>query len=112
MVKVKLSTEEKASLSAAAGRAGMALAAYLGQAGLDAAECRAAPVGGVQREMLLALFQASALVRKAGVNLNQAVKRLNATGEPGPDLSPAVAYCVRVVRHVDEAAQLVQRRMP
>jgi hypothetical protein len=90
----------------------MALAAYLGQVGLDAAEYRAAPAGDLQRDMLLALFEANNLVRKAGVNLNQAVKRLNATGQPGPDLSPAAAYCVRVVRHVDEAAQLIQRRMP
>ena len=62
--------------------------------------------------MLAELIRASGLVRRAGVNLNQAVARLNATGEPGPDLGPAAAYCTRVLRHVDEAAELIRRRLP
>ena len=47
----------------------------------------------------------------AGANLNQAVARLNATGEPGPDLGPSAAYCTRVLGHVDEAAELIRRRL-
>jgi hypothetical protein len=50
-------------------------------------------------------------VGRAGVNLNQAVAKLNATGQPGPDLAPAAAYCVRVIAHVDQAALLVLRRL-
>jgi hypothetical protein len=111
VVKVKLSTAEKASLSAAAERAGLALAAYLGQAGLDAAENRAVPVPKMYRNMMAELLRASGLVRRAGGNLNQAVARLNATGAPGPDLDPAVAYCMRVARHLDEAAELVRRKL-
>lgn len=111
VVKVKLSAAEKASISAAAEQDGLALAAYLGQASLDRAEHRAVPVPVLQQEMLRELARASWLVRRIGANLNQAVARLNATGEPGLDLGPAVADCRRAVRHVDEAALLVSRRM-
>jgi len=110
-VTVRLSDGELAALSAAAGRAGLALSAYLAQAGMDAAEHRAAPVETVQREALGELIRAAGLVRRAGVNLNQAVARLNATGTPGPDLEPAAAYCMQVVRQVDEAATHITRRL-
>ena len=60
VVKVKLSAAEKASMAAAAERAGLALAAYLGQAGMDAAEHRAVPVPALQQEMLSVLARASA----------------------------------------------------
>ncbi len=111
VVKVKLSAAEKASMSAAAERAGLAVAAYLGQAGLDAAEHRAVPVPVMQQEMLRELALARGMVRRIGTNLNQAVAQLNATGQPGPDLGPAVDCCMRAVRHVDEAALLISRRL-
>jgi hypothetical protein len=107
VVKVKVSAAEKASMSAAAEQAGLAVAAFLGQAGLDAAEHRAVPVPVWQQELLRELVRASQLVRGAGANL----ARLNAGGEPGPDLGPAVAYCMRAIRHVDKAALLISRRL-
>jgi hypothetical protein len=110
-VTVKLSAAEKATLSSAADRAGMALAAYVCEAAMDAAEHRAVPVPVMQREMLAELIQVRGLVRRIGVNLNQAVARLNATGQPGVDLGPSAAYCGRVLRHVDEAAELIRRRL-
>jgi hypothetical protein len=109
VVKVMLSGPEKAALTAAADRAGMALSAWIGKASLEAAEHRALPVPALQREMLAELIRASGLVRRVGTNLNQAVARLNATGEPGPDLAPAAAFCMRTVRHVDDAALLIRR---
>ena len=84
VVKAKVSAAEKASLSAAAEQAGLAVAAYLVQAGLDTAEHRAVPVPVFQQEMLRELVRVRGMVR-------QAVARLNASGEPGPDLEPAVA---------------------
>jgi hypothetical protein len=110
-VTVKLSATEKAVLEAAASRAGLALAAYLSQASLDAAEHRAVPVPVLQRELLLELIRAGGLVRRAGTRLSQAVARLNATGTVGPDLRPAAAYCTRVAAHVDQAALLIRRDM-
>lgn len=55
---------------------------------------------------------AAGLVRRAGTNLNQAVARLNATGERGDDLVPAVQLCARVIRRLDEAAEQVRRSIP
>ncbi len=110
-VTVKLSAAEKATLSGAAERAGMALAAWLCEAAMDAAEHRAVPVPKMQREMLAELIRVRGLVRRIGVNLNQAVARLNAAGQPGPDLEPAAAYCARVLGHVDQAADQVRRRL-
>lgn len=111
VVKVKLSAAEKASMAAAAEREGLALAAYLGQAGMDRAEHRAVPVPALQQEMLTVLLRAESLVSRAGANVNQAVARFHATGQPGLDLEAAVAYCARVARHLEEAAELVRRRL-
>jgi hypothetical protein len=111
VVQVKFTEAEKIALQEAAARDGLALRAYLGRAGLDAAEHRAASVGAVQREALAELIRVAGLVRRAGVNLNQAVARLNATGEPGPDLEPSAAYCLRVVQRIDEVALLIRRSL-
>ena len=108
-ITVRLSDAELAALTAAAGRTKLALAAYLSRAGMDAAEHRAVPVTEIQREALAELIRVAGLLRRAGVNLNQAVARLNATGQPGPDLGPAAAYCIRVVEHVDQAATRISR---
>ena len=111
VVKVRLSDAEQAAVEAAAGRAGLAAGAFLAEAGVRAAEHRGAGVSEAQREALGELIRAAGLVRRAGVNLNQAVARLNATGEAGLDLAPAAAYCMRVVQRVDEAALAIRRRL-
>jgi hypothetical protein len=108
-VEVKLSDAERDTLIAAAGRAGKALGAYLGEAGLDAAEYRAVPVPKMQLEMLAELIQVRGLVLRIGVNLKRAGARFDATGTPGPDLLPAADYCTRVVRRVDETVTLIRR---
>jgi hypothetical protein len=51
-------------------------------------------------------------VRRVGTNLNQAVARLNATGQRGEDLLPAAQFCARVIRRLDEAAEHVRRNVP
>jgi uncharacterized protein (DUF1778 family) len=109
---LKLSAAERAVLAAAANRAGLTLAAYIVQAGLDVAEHRTAPVGAVQREMLAELIRIAGMVNRAGANLRQAVSQLSPDGAPGPDLEPAAGYCMRVVRQVDEAAERLRRRLP
>ena len=55
---------------------------------------------------------APGLVRRIGTNLNQAVAKLNATGQPSADLLPAAEFCVRVIRRLDEAAAQVRRSIP
>ena len=110
-ITVRLSDDELAALSAAAERSGLALAAYISKAAMDAAEHRDTGVSGVQREALAELIRAAEVVRRAGVNLNQAVARLQSTGHPGPDLVPAAEYCMRVVGRIDDAATQVSRRL-
>ena len=110
MVTVRLSGREKAILDQAASREGLALAAYIGRACVEAAQCRAVTVPAWRQQMLAELIRASGLVGKVGVNFNQAVAKLNATGQADPDLESSAAYCVRVVRRVDEAASLLIRR--
>jgi hypothetical protein len=64
------------------------------------------------RVALAELMAAAGLVRRVGTNLNQAVARLNATGERGEDLVPAAEFCARVIRRLDEAAEQVRRSIP
>jgi hypothetical protein len=111
VLKVKQSAAEKAKVAAAAARAGLAPAAWAGQTLMDAAEFRAVPVPVMQREILAELMRVRGLVRRAGVNLNQAVARLNTTGQPGLDLQPSAVYCARVLGHVDQAAEVIRRRL-
>ena len=109
---LKLSAGERALLAAAADRAGLTLAAYLVRAGLDVAERRAAPVEAVQREMLIRLIELADLVGRIGADFSQAAARFSSTGAADPDLTPIAGYCMRVVRHIDEAAELIRRRLP
>jgi hypothetical protein len=108
-VTVRYSSAEWDAITEAASRAGMAPAAWLGQAGTDAAAGRGILASRAQRDILAELIRAGGLVRRAGANLNQAVTRLNATGQPGPDLQPAAAWISRVARHVDDAALRISR---
>jgi hypothetical protein len=64
------------------------------------------------RDALVKLMSAAGLVRRIGTNLNQAVARLNATGQRGEDLVPAAAFCVRVIRRLDETAEQLRRSVP
>ncbi len=46
------------------------------------------------RETLDELMAAAGLVRRIGTNLNQAVAKLNATGQRSDNLLPAAEFCV------------------
>lgn len=108
---VKLTSAEWATVSAAAERAGMAPGAYAAQALLDAAEYRTVNLPQLRQQMVVALMQAAAHVGRIGTSLDLAVTQLQASGTPGPDLEPAARHCARVVHVVDEAAELVRRRL-
>ena len=65
----------------------------------------------VWREALAELICASGLVRRIGVNLNQAVARLNATGQRSGDLLPYAAESLRRVERLDAAAEEVRKAL-
>jgi len=112
LVKFFLTDEELADLSNAASHAGLAKGAFAAEAALAAARGSAVPVGSPLRDALVELMRATGLVRRIGVNLNQAVARLNATSQRGEDLGPVAQMCGRVIRRLDDAAEHVRRNIP
>jgi len=97
------------SLALMAGNA--VLLKHAAQTLLDAAEYRAVIVPEMRRQMVVAMMQAAADVDRIGTNLDQAVAGLKASGVPGPELEAAARHAAQVIRVVEEAAQLVRRRL-
>jgi len=110
-VTVRLSQAELTTLTAAADRAGLALAASMVRAGMDVAEHRTGSITDLQRDALAELMVVGRLLRRIGTDPNQAVGRPSATGQPGADLGPAAAYCMRVARRADEAIVLLRKSL-
>jgi hypothetical protein len=112
VVQFSLTQEEFEQVSEAASRLGLARGAFAAEMTLAAAKGAQARVASPLREALGELMAAAGLVRRIGTNLNQAVARLNATGQRGEDLLPSAEFCVRVIRRLDEAAEHVRRNIP
>jgi hypothetical protein len=110
-VEFSLTEEEFGDLDAAATRAGLARGAYAAEAALSVARGVACPAVSPLREALGEFIRAAGLVRRMGVNLNQAVARLNATGQRSGDLVPYAAACLRRAERLDAAAEEIRRRL-
>ena len=106
-VVVLLDDVEFEDVRQAARAAGMTEGGWAAEAALAAARSEAAPEAGLARQVLLELMASRTQVRRVGVNLNQAVAALNATGEPPAWLAHAAATARRVVVHLDETATAV-----
>ncbi len=104
-----LSDGEFAEMEAAAARAGLARGAFAAEAALAAARgtITVAADDGL-RDLLAELVHAAGLVRRIGINLNQAVARLNATGQPSAGLVPYAAESIRRARHLDAVAEQIR----
>jgi len=103
-VKFRTTTEEYALLAEAARSAGLTPSGYAAEAALAAAQGVRAPSLMPVREALVELMAARTQVRRFAVNVNQAVKALNATGEAPEWLATAVAITDRAVERLDAAA--------
>jgi hypothetical protein len=112
VVQFSLTPAEFAEVSDAAARSGLARGAFAAGATLAAARSGQLSAGVPLRESLVEMMTAAGLVRRIGTNLNQAVARLNATGQRSDDLLPAAQFCVRVIRRLDEAAEKLRRSIP
>jgi hypothetical protein len=114
VVQFSLTKEEFEEVSAAAARSGKARGAFAAEVTLAAIRETQAQVTAESplQELLAELMTAARLVRRVGTNLNQAVARLNATGQRGEDLLPAAQFCVRVIRRIDDAVEQVRRSVP
>jgi len=111
-VEFTLTDEEYADLDAAAARAGLARGAYAAQAALAAACGGGSEAGAPLREALAELIRSAGLVRRIGVNLNQAVAKLNATGQRSDDLVPYAAESARRARRLDAVAEELRKTLP
>jgi hypothetical protein len=111
-VEFSLTKEEFQEIGTAAARAGLARGAYAAEAALSVARGVTCPADSPLREALGEFIRAAGLVRRIGVNLNQAVARLNATGQRSGDLLPYAAACLRRADRLDEAAERVRQRLP
>jgi hypothetical protein len=112
VVQFSLTQEEFDEVSQAAERSGLARGAFAAEAALASARGAEPKVESPLREALVEVIAAAGLVRRVGTNLNQAVARLNATGQRGEDLLPAAQFCVRVIRRLDETAEHLRRNVP
>ena len=108
-VRFGLTVTEFAELEQAAGRAGLAKGAFAAEAALAAARGTATTPGAPFQDALAELLRAVGLVRRIGVNLNQAVAKLNATGQQSGELVPYVQACMRRVDHLDAVAEQVRK---
>ena len=108
-VRFDLTEAEFAELEQAAGRAGLAKGAYAAEAALSAARGTSVEPDTVFREALGEVIRASGLVRRIGVLLNQAVAKLNATGQHPDELVPVAQACLRRVERLDAAAEQLRR---
>jgi hypothetical protein len=108
---VRLSEAELTTLTVAADRRDLALAAFLAWAGMAVAEHRAGSVTDVQREALAELITVGRLLRRLGTDWELAADRPDATGRPGADLGAAAAYCLQVARRADEAIVMIRRSL-
>ena len=108
-VRFDLSESEFADLEAAAARAGVARGAFAADAVLAVARGTiAAAPNDSARDALAELIRAAGLVRRIGTNLNQAVARLNATGQRSGDLVPYAAESIRRAERLDAIAEQVR----
>jgi hypothetical protein len=110
-VEFTLTDEEFGELSAAAARAGLARGAYAAEVALSAARGVTSPADSPLREALGEFVRAAGLVRRIGVNLNQAVAKLHATGQRSGDLLPYAAESLRRAERLDEAAEDIRKRL-
>jgi hypothetical protein len=110
-VEFSLTDDEFAELGAAAARAGLARGAYAAEAALSASRGMTTSVDSGLREALSEFIRATGLVRRIGVNLNQAVAKLNATGQRSGDLLPYAAESLRRAERLDAAAEEICKRL-
>ncbi len=109
-VRFALTDAEYAEVSAAARQAGLARGAYAAEATLATARGETATPDAPLADAVHALDRAALGVRRIGVNLNQAVAKLNATGQPSGDLPRYAQESIRRAARLEEAGEDLRKR--
>ena len=111
-VEFTLNAQEYALLVEAAQRAGMARRAYVATVVLDGAANGTTASGQDPLELILIeLMRAAGLVRRITTNLNQAIAKLTATGQPAGDLPRWAAESKRRADRIDAVADAVRQAL-
>jgi hypothetical protein len=113
----RFSGRERAEIEVAAASVGMTVNGFCAEAALSVARKQPRSDGVAQDREVLArlqrqLFEARTAVNRFGSNVNQAVAKLHATGQPPIDaLAHAVGLCTRAVRNLDLLVDELHRRL-
>jgi hypothetical protein len=110
-VRFALTDAEYAEVSAAARQAGLARGAYAAEAALAIARGVVATPDAPLADAVHALDRAALAVRRIGVNLNQAVAKLNATGQRSGDLLPYAQESDRRAARLEAAGEDLRKRL-
>jgi len=112
VVEFTLTDQEYADLAEAARRAGMARRAYAATEVMAAAANGTTTTGEDPLELILIeLMSAAGLVRRITTNLNQAITKLNATGQPTGELPRYAAGSLRHADNIDAVADAVRQAL-
>jgi hypothetical protein len=111
-LKLTLAPQEKAAFKAAADAEGMAVAAWLAQAGMDQATGLAIPASKALRTAVQELEAAARQARQIGYALNRVVIALEAGNRPGEAAARVVPLCQRAIARIDEAVLAVTDALP
>jgi len=106
---VRLSTDELGEIAAAARRLGLTRSGFVAGAALRAARGVVPLVG--EEQLPETVREATRALDDVGVNLNQAVRRLNATGTATESLAEAVAAVQAATDRVEAVAAVLLRRL-
>jgi hypothetical protein len=90
----------------------MALGAFAAHTVLAVLSNAHQPQTALLRDLLAEAVHLSTQVRRVGVNLNQAVAALQATGQLPPQLTHYAAYTHRIMRTVDDFAEHIRQQLP
>ncbi len=110
-VRFALTDTEYAEVSAAARQAGLARGAFAAEAALAIARGEIATPDAPLADAVHALDRAALGVRRIGVNLNQAVAMLNATGQWSGDLPRYAEESVRRAARLEAAGEDLRKRL-
>jgi hypothetical protein len=111
VVEFTLNDKEHALLVDAARQAGMARRAYAATVVLDGAANGTTSGQNVLELILIELMHAAGLVRRITTNLNQAIAKLDATGQPTGELPRYAAESTRRADHIDAIADAVRKAL-
>ena len=109
-VRFALTDAEYAEVSAAARQAGLARGAFAAEATLAIARGETVTPDAPLADAVHALDRAALGVRRIGVNLNQAVAKLNATGQRSGDLLPYAEESIRRSARLEAAGEDLRKR--